>query len=50
MAAGEGTLDCPLCGLPILVSADEAVVCPMCRAVGVPLPRPLQVGAAQRPH
>ena len=42
-------LDCPLCGAPVHVAHDEAIViCPMCDAVGVPLPRRLDpvTGAA----
>ncbi|WP_375399713.1 hypothetical protein [uncultured Amnibacterium sp.] len=32
-------LDCPLCGTPILLLRDDAIAdCPMCSAVGVPLP------------
>lgn len=39
MASEADAVDCPLCGTPIhLLCDDVIVVCPMCDAVGVPLP------------
>lgn len=41
-----GAIDCPLCSAPISrPPVDVIVVCPMCDAVGVPLPGTIEPAA-----
>ena len=39
MDRDHDALDCPLCGTPVAVDgADAVAVCPLCCAVGMPMP------------